>query len=239
MKTGTASMLIKDTKGGVVVSWTGGKDGCFACYNAILEGFNVSYLLNFRDMKRIGSHAINPELLSAQQQAIGIPLLHKDFESYEEEFKRVVCDLNERGAGIEGAVFGHIKTHKNLVDRICSDLDLELLLPLWHHDSAQIVTDFIDAGFEAMVVSAKADLLGSEWLGRTIDKEFVSDLRRLNPTIDPCGEDGEFHTFVVDGPLFKNRIRIATSEKSLRDGYWFLDVVNGALESGEGDALYF
>ena len=198
---------------------------------ALLDGYDVSYLLHFRDMKKIGSHNLNSDLLSVQSQAIGIPLLHRDFVSYEAEFKRMIRDLNECGAGIEGAVFGHIETHKNLVERICSELDIELLLPLWQHDSEQIITDFIDAGFEAIVVSVKADLLSKEWLGRTIDEAFLTDLRRLNATIDPCGEDGEFHTFVVDGPLFKNRIRIDTSEKRLWDCYWFLDVSNCALEA--------
>lgn len=237
MKPGTTLTLNKNNKGKVVVSWTGGKDGCFACYKAILEGFDVSYLLSFRDLKRVGSHAINPELLSAQSQAIGFPILQMDFVSYEEEFKRVIRNLNELGAGVEGAVFGHIETHKNLVDRICSDLDIELILPLWKHDSEQILTDFIDGGFEAIVVSAKADLLGGDWLGRTIDKRFVRDLRCFNNTIDPCGEDGEYHSFVIDGPLFKNRIRIVNSEKSFKDGYWFLDISSCAIEDGKNGAL--
>jgi diphthine-ammonia ligase len=174
MKTETTSNKTK--KGKVVVSWTGGKDGCFACYKAISEGYDVSYLLNFRDMNRSGSHEINPELLSAQSQAIGIPILQIDFISYEQEFKKVIRNLRENGAEIEGAVFGHIETHKNLVDRICSDLDIELILPLWDRDSGQIITDFIDAGFEAIVVSAKADLFDKNGLGRNIDKKFVTQL---------------------------------------------------------------
>ena len=93
-------------------------------------------------MKRSGSHEINPKLLSAQSQAIGIPILQTDFISYEQEFKNVIRNLKENGAGIAGAVFGHIKTHKELVVRICSDLDIELILPLWNRDSAQIITDF-------------------------------------------------------------------------------------------------
>jgi len=234
MKTGTTLNKPKKGKGTVVVSWTGGKDGCFACYKALSEGFNVSYLLNFRDMKRSGSHEINPELLSAQSQAIGIPILHIDFMSYEEEFKKVIRNLKlklkESGAGIEGAVFGHIETHKNLVDRICSDLDIELILPLWNCDLEQIITDFIDAGFEAIVVSAKADLLGKEWLGRKIDKEFVSDLRSFHNGLDLCGEFGEYHTFVIDGPMFKNQIRIVESEKILKNGYWFLDISGYEIE---------
>ncbi|MBN2488799.1 MAG: diphthine--ammonia ligase [Methanosarcinaceae archaeon] len=220
----TNNTLIKDEKGKVVVSWTGGKDGCFACYKAISEGFDISYLLNFRQIESMGSHEINPDLLYAQSEAMGIPLIQTDFVSYEQEFKKVIGDLNEKGAEIEGAVFGHIETHKKLVDRICDELDIELLLPLWDHDSEQIITDFIDSGFEAIVASVKADLLGKEWLGRKIDKKFVSDLSSINNSIDPCGENGEFHSFVTDGPLFKNRLRIVDSEKILRNGYWFLDI---------------
>jgi len=221
---------MKTKKGKVVVSWTGGKDCCFACYKVISEGFDVSHLLNFRDMKRSGSHEINPELLSAQSQAIGIPILQIDFMSYEQEFKKVIRNLNESGAGIEGAVFGHIETHKNLVDRICSDLDIKLILPLWKRDSEQTITDFIDAGFETIVYSAKADLFDKEWLGRKIDKRFLSDLHSFNSAVDPCGEYGEYHTFVIDGPLFKNKLRIVDSEKILKDGYWFLDILEYVVE---------
>jgi uncharacterized protein (TIGR00290 family) len=214
----------KKNKEKVVVSWTGGKDGCFACYKAISEGFEVSHLLNFRDMKKRRSHEINPDLLNAQSKAIGIPIIQIGFESYEQEFKKVIRNLNESGAGIEGAVFGHIETHKELVDRICNDLGINLLLPLWKQNSEQIITDFIDAGFEAIIVSVKADLFGKEWLGRKIDKKFVSDLNSYDKAIDPCGENGEFHTFVTDGPMFKNKLRIVNGEKILRDGLWFMDI---------------
>lgn len=213
-----------EPKGTVVVSWTGGKDGCFACYKAMLEGYEVSYLLNFSDMNKTASHNLNQDLLSAQSRALGIPISQTDFLSYEQEFERVIRNLNARGAGIEGAVFGHIGTHRSLVDRICRDLDIELLLPLWNCNSETILSDFIDAGFEAIVVSAKADLLGDEWLGRTIDEDFVSDLRSFHNGLDVCGENGEYHTFVTDGPLFKNRIRIINSETIMKDGYWFLDI---------------
>ena len=86
----------KSDKGRVVVSWTGGKDGCLACYGAISEGFEASHLLNFREIQRRGSHDINPDLLYAQAEALGIPLIHKDFISYEQEFKKVVRDLRDQ-----------------------------------------------------------------------------------------------------------------------------------------------
>jgi uncharacterized protein (TIGR00290 family) len=226
---GTVVEASEKRQGNVVVSWTGGKDGCFACYISMLAGFNVSYLLNFRDLKKHAPHNLNHELLSAQSEAMGIPIIQRDFVSYEAEFKKVVRTLNQNGAGIEGAVFGHIDMHENLVQRICSDLDIELIMPLWNRDSEQVVTDFIDAGFEAIVVSTKANVMGSEWLGRKIDNEFVSHLRDFNGAIDVCGEYGEFHTFVLDGPLFKNRIRIVESEKILEDGFWRLDILEFAI----------
>jgi uncharacterized protein (TIGR00290 family) len=230
MKTEIILNINKDYKKKVVVSWTGGKDGCLACYKAILEGFDISYILNFRDTKKNGSHNINPELLSAQLQAIGVPNLQIDFLSYEQEFKKTVHNISETGVKIEGAVFGHIKTHKDLVDRICSDLDIQLILPLWNCDSEKIITDFIHAGFNAIIVSAKADLFGKEWVGRKIDEKFVSDLHDFNDSIDSCGEYGEFHTFVIDGPLFKNKLKIVNSKKILKDGYWLLDISKYAIE---------
>ncbi|MEA3281018.1 MAG: diphthine--ammonia ligase [Euryarchaeota archaeon] len=220
----------ENNKGSVVVSWTGGKDGCFACHKAILEGFCVSHLLNFMDTKKSGSHEINPELLSLQSEAIGIPILRTNFISYEQEFKKVVRDLKAGGVRINGAVFGHIKTHKGLVDRICSDLSIKSILPIWNCSSEKIIADLIDAGFDAIVISAKADLFDEEWLGRKIDKNFLSDLHRFNDAIDPCGEYGEFHTFIVDGPIFEKKLRIVDSRKILKDGYWFLDILKCGTE---------
>ena len=222
-KTSTSSKS-ESKKDTVAVSWTGGKDGCFACYKAMLEGYEIAYLLNFRDMKKMGSHNLNHDLLSAQSEALGIPLLQFDFISYELEVKNAIRTLNARGAGIDGVVFGHIGTHRNLAARICHDLDIELLLPLWNRDSGSILNEFIDVGFEAIVVSANADFLGKEWLGHTIDAQFIRDLRAFNNGLDVCGENGEFHTFVIDGPLFRHRLRIIKSEPIVRDGSWFLDI---------------
>jgi len=224
-----AMQLNGTDKGRVVISWTGGKDGCYACYEAMAEGYQVTHLLNFRNIKKIGSHEINPEIIQAQSEAIGIPLVQRDFFSYEQEFKRVVLDLRAGGARIDGAVFGHIETHKMLVDRICHDLNIDLLLPLWKQDSKKILTEIIDSGFEVFVVSIKEGLLGKEWLGRRIDEKFISDLSNLSESIDPCGENGEFHTLVTDGPIFKKKIILSRSERVLREGYWILNIIEFAF----------
>ena len=215
-------LLNRNDKGNVIISWTGGKDGCYSCYKTMAEGYRVTHLLNFRNIGKQGSHEVNPKIIRAQSKAMEIPLIQRNFFSYEEEFKKVVLDLRAQGVGIEGAVFGHIETHGNLVTRICRDLDIELLLPLWKQDSGELLREMIDAGFEMVIVSIKDGLMGKEWLGRRIDEEFTSDLRALNPSIDPCGENGEFHTLVTDGPIFRDKIKITKREPVLKEGYWML-----------------
>lgn len=207
-----------------VVSWTGGKDGCFSCMNAIQEGYRITHLLHFTNVRKRGSHELNPGVIRAQSEAAGIPLIQKDFTSYEEEFKNTVRDLRAQGERIDAAVFGHIETHKPLVDRICGEMDLELVMPLWKQDSKRLLEEMRESGLEIVVVSAKESLMGKEWLGRKIDEKFIDDLNRLDSSIDPCGENGEFHTLVTDAPFFRKKIQITKSDRVLRDGYWYWDI---------------
>jgi len=211
----------------VVASWSGGKESCFACYKAILEGYDVSHLLNFISQDgRCMSHGINSKLIIAQSQAIEIPVVQRKvtWDTYEEEFKTVIRELKQ--IGVSGAVFGDvdIQEHKNWVDRICNELDIKQVMPLWGRDPEQILTDFIDEGFEAIVVMVKADLLGEEWLGRRVDESFVSNLLKLKNKVHLCGELGEYHTYVTNGPFFKRRIKILDSSKILKNGCRFLDI---------------
>jgi len=161
----TEPLIRKDTRK-IVISWTGEKDGCYACYNAMAEVYQFTHLLNFRNLGKTGSHEINPETIQAQPESIGIPLVQRDFFSYEQEFKKIVSELRAQGgARIDGAVFRHFETHKWLVDRICRDLKTDLSLSLWQRDSKKIISDIIDAEFEVIIVSARAGLMGREWLG--------------------------------------------------------------------------
>jgi len=211
----------------VVASWSGGKESCFSCYKAISEGFEVSYLLNFVSKdERCMSHGLDSKLIVAQSQAIEIPIVQKEvtWDTYEKGFKIGIRQLKRMG--VRGAVFGDIdvQEHKDWVDRICNELGIKPVMPLWGLDPKRILTDFIDEGFEAVVVMVKADLLSEDWLGRKVDRNFVSDLLKLESKVHLCGELGEYHTFVSDGPLFKRRLEILDSEKIARNGYWFLDI---------------
>jgi len=214
-----------------VSSWSGGKDSCLACYKAMEEGYKVEYLLNFisKEYKRCCFHGIEPALLKLQTELIGIPLVQKevspDMEMYEEEFKKAVSEL--KAMGVKGMVFGdiYLDEHKTWVERVCKDLEIQPIEPLWGIAPEEIVKDFINAGFKAIVVSCKADIFGKEFIGRYVDNNFLDELKRKN--ICPCGENGEFHTFVIDGPIFKKKIEITESEVVLKKGFWeyhFLDI---------------
>lgn len=213
-----------------LVSWTGGKDGCLSCYRAMNDGCNITHLLHFTNLNKTGSHELNPALIRAQARAIGLPLLQRDFHSYEAEFKKAVRELQIQGERIDAAVFGHIQTHRPLVERICRDLDIDLMLPLWQERSEKIVKELIDSGFEAIVVSVKEGFLGREWLGRRIDGQFLQDLAEADGSIDPCGENGEFHSFVCNGPIFKEKVVISAGDPVCREGYWFLNIRDFALQ---------
>jgi uncharacterized protein (TIGR00290 family) len=212
----------------VVAAWSGGKDSCFACYKAIQEGYIVSQLLiMMSDPSKSNFHMIRSDMLDAQSQAIGIPIVKwiTTLDTYEQEFKKALLQM--KAEGIEGIVTGDVydvALHEpGWLDRICKEVDLKPVKPLWHRDTQQILGEFINDGFKATIVRVKTDELGMEWLGREIDKKFFDDLLKLG-TVDPCGERGEFHTFVTDGPLFKKCVKLLESEKTKLNGYGRLEI---------------
>ena len=221
----------------VFTSWSGGKDSCLACYRATVSGLKVHYLANMitEDGKRSWTHGQSPQLLHIQSQAIGIPLVQRQttMANYEAEFKDLLLALKEED--ITGGVFGDIdfEEHRHWIERVCGEVDITPYLPLWGESQEKIMRDFIDLGFEAIVVATRSDLLGEEWLGRTVDLDFLKLLDELGKTkeITPCGEAGEYHTLVIDGPLFKKRVEIVESRKVLREGRWFLEILKCDLRS--------
>jgi len=214
-----------------ISSWSGGKDSCLACYKAMRQGYEIRYLLNFisRESQRGCFHGLEARLLKLQADMIGIPLVQKevspDMKKYEEEFKAAVNEI--RGNDIGTMVFGdiYLLEHESWIERVCGDLKINALEPLWNNPPEDIVYEFIRLGFKAIIVSCKADILGRDFLGRPVDEGLVGELKKRG--ICPCGENGEFHTLVVDGPIFKNPIRIIKSEAILKEGFWkhwFLDI---------------
>jgi uncharacterized protein (TIGR00290 family) len=219
------------------VSWSGGKDCCLACYRATVIGLQVRSLVNMvtEDGQRSRSHGMATKWLQMQSQAIGIPLMQRrtTTASYEAEFKNALFALKQEGITV--GVFGDIdfNAHREWIDRVCSEAGITPYYSLWEENQNKLVTEFIDLGFEAVVVATRADMLGEDWLGRKLDSDFLADLARLEK-ITPCGEAGEYHTLVVNGPLFQKRIKIIESNKLLSDGHWFLDIVKCELEPKTG-----
>lgn len=213
-------------------SWSGGKDCCLACFRAITSGLKVSYLVNMvtEDGERSRSHGLAAKWLQMQSQAIHIPLIqHRATRAdYEAEFKNVLLDLKQKG--VTEGVFGDIDVveHRQWIERVCSELGIIPRFPLWREDQNKLLTEFISSGFEAVIVATKAELMGEEWLGRRLDKDFITDLTSLN-NITPCGEAGEFHTLVIDGPLFEKRMEIMEATKVLREGHWFWEITKCQL----------
>jgi uncharacterized protein (TIGR00290 family) len=214
-----------------ISSWSGGKDSCLAYYRAIQQGYQVKYLLNFisRESKRGCFHGLEGRLLNFQAELIGVPLVQEevspDMQKYEAEFKAAVNRLIARG--INAMVFGdiYLLEHQNWVERVCNELKIKAVEPLWNDSPRKIIEEFLSAGFKAIIVSCKADIMGKEYIGRFIDTDLISELEIKN--ICPCGEKGEFHTLVVDGPIFRKPIKIVKSEPIIKEGFWkhwFLDI---------------
>jgi diphthine-ammonia ligase len=220
------------------VSWSGGKDSCLACYRAITSGMQVRYLLNMvtEDERWSRSHGLSAEVLRRQAEALGIPLVQQRTTraDYEAKFKDVL--LRFVGEGVTSGVFGDIDVveHREWIERVCSTVGVTPHLPLWEEDQEKLFREFIDSGFESVVVATKADLLGEEWLGRKVDLAFLGELKELkktkNVTITPCGEAGEYHTYVINGPLFHQCLEIREVNKELRDGRWFLGITKCELK---------
>ena len=219
----------------VFASWSGGKDCCLACYRAIASGLDVRYLANTvtADGQRSCSHGITAEIIRLQSQGMGIPIVQQPTtgETYEAEFIKMLRAFKQEG--IEGGVFGDIdfNAHREWIERVCQKAGVTPHLPLWLNDQMKLMEEFIAAGFKSVVVAVKAELLGKDVLGRFIDKEFLVYLAGINKGITPCGEAGEFHTLVVDGPLFKKRLEITKSEKVTRGEHHFLEIIGIELRT--------
>jgi diphthine-ammonia ligase len=209
-----------------VVSWSGGKDGCLACYQALKKGCNITRLVNFMSDKpnKVRFHGTDARLIELQAKAMGLELVQPvaSWEAYERDFKATISGLKPQG--VMGMVFGdiYLQVHLDWVQRVCSEIGVEALEPLWGRDTRELLSEFIDAGFEATVVTAKADIVDREWIGRRVDRAFMDYLGAKG--IDYCGENGEFHTLVTGGPLFKQKINLLQSEIIDHDGYYLLDI---------------
>ncbi|MFX1238425.1 MAG: diphthine--ammonia ligase [Promethearchaeota archaeon] len=215
-----------------IATWSGGKDSAYACFKSIQEGLNVSHLLNVISNvnNTIESHGIGKELIQVQAKLLDIPLIQRKAsrDRYTEDFKNILENLDPNT--IEGVIFGNIivpeyekQKHKLWAEEVCNASSLLAIEPLWGISSEEIMSEMLRAGFKAIIINCKNELIDKEWLGRTIDNDFLRYLERRQ--IDACGEKGEYHSFVTDCPMFKKPIKILKSNKELRGNFWFLNIL--------------
>jgi uncharacterized protein (TIGR00290 family) len=200
------------------VSWSGGKDCCLALHRALQSGAACRGLLCAldEDGARSRSHALRPQVLAAQAQAMGLPLhlIRASWQTYEREFLGALSEM--RASGVRDIVFGDIdlQDHRDWEEKVCSEAGVRAHLPLWQAERRadsraarrELLAEFFNAGFEATVVAVREDRLGREFLGRSFDWRFVEEIELMG--CDACGEKGEFHTLVTNGPIFQRPLSI-------------------------------
>jgi diphthine-ammonia ligase len=214
-------------------SWSGGKDCCLALNRAVSSGLDVRYLANTvtSDGERSRSHGISAAVIKKQAEALAIPIVQQPTADGDYEARFIEMLEAFRQEGIKDGVFGDIdfNAHREWIERVCAKAGMTPHLPLWLEDQTKLMEEFIDAGFTAVVVAVKAELFGEEMLGRTIDRDFIKQLKEMGEGVTPCGEAGEYHTLVIDGPLFKKRLDITESRRVTRGEHHFLDILGMEL----------
>ncbi len=215
----------------VLMSWSGGKDSCLALFEIQqARDYRIASLLTTvtRDYDRISMHGVRRVLLEHQATSLGVPLhqvlITKGASNEEYETNLIEAVSTYRDRGIDSIVFGDlfledIKTYR---DQFLARHDLRGIYPVWMRDTTEFIREFIELGFKAVLTCVDAKALDQSFAGRMIDHDFLA---ALPVNVDPCGENGEFHTFVYDGPNFAQPVEFSVGETVSRDGFWFCDLL--------------
>jgi len=226
------------------MNWSGGKDSALCLYKVLQGGaYNVSHLLTSVNAahNRISMHGVRRHLLQMQAAAIGLPLVtielpeQPGMQEYEQQMADKVLQLKQ--AGCTHAIFGDIflEDLRQYREHKLQQLGIDCTFPLWKIDTTDLVKQFIQLGFKSIVVCVNEAYLDKSFCGRIIDESFLND---LPANVDPCGENGEFHSFVFEAPLFKHSIPFTKGEIVYKQytapanetgiknyGFWFCDLI--------------
>jgi diphthine-ammonia ligase len=191
------------------VSWSGGKDSCLALYKAMELGYNPVKLFTMFGLEDISSsHRLNEKVIKSQAKSIGIDYIigKASFNEYEKVFVSNLRIFKEEG--INYGIFGDIDLyeHRQWEEKVCDKASMEAVLPLWNRDRKEIVKEFIKLGFKAKIVVVNTKMLDTKFLGQDLSIPLLEEIEKNGA--DPCGENGEYHTVVYDGPIFKNPVDI-------------------------------
>jgi uncharacterized protein (TIGR00290 family) len=215
----------------ILFCWSGGKDSAMALHTLLQQGdVQIAALLTTvtEGYDRISMHGVRRELLHQQAQSIGLPLhevlippqcVNPTYEARMEEALRIYLDQ-----GVSKVAFGDIflEDLRAYREKNLSRLDMTAIFPIWKRDTRELIRFFHANKFRAVAVCIDSKILAPSFAGRELDESFFRDLPR---EADPCGENGEFHTFVFDGPILKSPIQVRTGEVVNRDGFVFCDLL--------------
>lgn len=228
-------------------NWSSGKDSALALYYLLQDDlFSVEELVTTVNnyYRRVSMHGLRNELLKAQTDALNIPasLIElpemPSMKVYEQTMLATVSKLKEKG--FTHSAFGDIflEDLRDYRDKQLAKQNLKAVYPLWKRDTKALLNEFLDLGFKTIIVCANSKYFDQDFVGTVIDKHFINNLPE---GVDPCGENGEFHTFCFDGPIFKHPIKFAIGEKVYREydhpntddsvcssdkyGVWYCDLI--------------
>ena len=207
-----------------IASFSGGKDSVLALYKAAKVGEAIGLIVMLEEEgKSSRSHGMPPELIQAQAKSIGLPVYTaaSSWADYEEIFMRLLKKAKDQGAEVLVTGDLDMPAHGCWHEKVTNNAGLKLGMPLWEMNHREAVEEFINLGFITIIVTVNLSLgMREDDLGRTLTHEYVKELEARG--IDPCGEGGEFHTTVIDGPIFKYTIPVRKSEVIKNGEYAFL-----------------
>ena len=219
-----------DGNGAVVLSWSGGKDSALSLWALRQANHSVRTLLTTvtEEYDRISMHGVRVSLLRRQAEEVGLPLVEVRIppscsnELYEEHMAGALSSPELRDC--ERYAFGDLflEDVREYREQQLATWGKRGVWPLWGRDTRMLAGEFVEAGFKGVVVCVDQSKLDGDWCGRELNAEFLAD---LPSDVDPCGERGEFHTFVYDGPIFSRPLMIERGGIVKRDGFIFCDLL--------------
>lgn len=221
-----------------IFAWSGGKDSALALYELKrLGSTEIAALLTTvtEGYDRISMHGIRRDLLIKQAIALGYPLEEVTIpqnctnEVYEQRMQQALEKYSQ--AGVTHAAFGdlYLEDVRKYREERLGRIGMRGIFPLWGRNTGEVARQFIQLGFRAIVVCVDTQALGAVYGGREYDEGFLKDLPE---SVDPCGENGEFHTFVYDGPIFHKPIQVERGEKVLRENrFYYCDLISAASKA--------
>ena len=207
-----------------IVSYSGGKDSTLALYHTMQVGKAIGLIVMLEEQGlRSRSHAMSMEIIQAQANALGLPIItaSSSWNDYETEFLKLLAHAKQQGAEVLVTGDLDMPEHGCWHDRITQQAGLKLCMPLWQRPHREVIEEFIQLGFKTMIVTVNLDLgMKVDDLGKVLTLDYIQELE--NRGIDPCGEGGEFHSTVINGPLFTAPIAVRKGDILYHENYAFL-----------------